>query len=174
MKKMHEVFFKVKEDSDKGRLFRKFEASEAQIEYAWNKIKEEFGIETENYALVNFDLSIKPTLEDIKKFAEDFVNQSYENGSIKKFSTKSPVGKRWKEITRGFSFERRPSVPNWFIGFGNSKARIFDHKGIIYGSCAYESKFGLAEDDGSLINITEDEFLAVIDDYYAMEKEDLN
>ena len=97
---------------------------------AFKQTCEEFGIETTGFYPCKEYLHIDPTRQDVKKFSDDLLKNSY--GVFKK---NSPQSKRWRELTKDIQFFYKPQLMNYMsFDAGRWSERLFNVNEKLYAS----------------------------------------
>ena len=124
-----EKFFIIENEKLIGEI-QKYEKQTMLIFSVMEKMREEFGIETKSVGLTTRFFAIKPTEGDREKFKKSL----NKNGT--EFRKNSKISKRFFELVEHFEIGDmyKPDYFGYTSVLGRSQQRMFQHKGVYYGS----------------------------------------
>lgn len=156
-----ERYFIVTEKSSLHEEWFNYKENRREVRDLFAKVREDQGIDSEEFYVTNEHLYIVPTDKDLEKYAS--VLCSPINDNLQKFKGNSKIGKSWvnalKEAELKVLYKPRLIFYIKHEG-GKYRSRLFDVDGVIYCSidpCQSEVPKGFIEIKGS-------EFFKVIED----------
>ena len=132
---IEERFFTVEPGSSLYEHYFQYQKYLNETGKAFDKISEEFGIESTAYLPYFGRFGIVPTNADEQKFAGQFTAKQFKGG-LRTFKLRSPVNIAWTNALKDAAVKQvsKPD-PAWELGLlGKSSYRLFDYKGTLYFS----------------------------------------
>lgn len=153
-----EKFFIVKQDSQLYKDYFSYLEDRKKVGAAFNELREEFGIETNEFYPYKDRMVIVPTENDCEKFEKLMKKTSF--GEFKK--TSEPH-KAWVEKVKDIEHMSGPRLLYYFPLLGNKwTERLFEHDGKVYCTINANADF---ETPDFVTEIKGSEFYKVIEEY---------
>ena len=131
---MYEAFYKI--TSEKFiKAEQEYQSKKKQFMKVFDRLAEEFGIETDEVYLTIVEFEIVPTKNDREKFKEQFKKDT------STFKRNSKVGKRFKELIEEQQIQRfhRPKLWDYVnTPYGRRSSRYTEIDGVYYGTLGTE------------------------------------
>lgn len=153
----NKYFFEVKPGSKMYIDYFSFEADKKKVISAFNKVKAEFGIETNEFCMGKNCLIINPTEKDKSTFKGILTV----NGAFRK---NSKVGKMWKDLVKDVEHFSKPTMYNYiYFSCRRWQERLFHVEDRLYGSIEFDG-IGTIHEPDFVVPLKASEFYKIVED----------